>query len=138
MTTVDIHQPPPLLLQGGRVLDLNQDPHRPGEADILIANGRIVSVGAPSPLAEPSGDAARSTTVIDARGKLVVPGFVNAHYHSHDVFLKGRFDPSILELGCSTRCRAHIHRAATRKSACEQFSVHWSAFAVALPPCRIC
>ena len=27
----------------------------------------------------------------------MVPGFVNAHYHSHDVFLKGSFDPSVLE-----------------------------------------
>ena len=26
-----------------------------------------------------------------------MPGFVNAHYHSHDIFLKGCFDPSMLE-----------------------------------------
>src|SRR5262249_59359460 len=32
-----------------------------------------------------------------AGGRLVVPGFVNAQYHSHDVFLKGCFDPSVLE-----------------------------------------
>ena len=30
--------------------------------------------------------------VIEAGGKLVVPGFVNAHYHSHDVLLKGMFE----------------------------------------------
>ena len=27
--------------------------------------------------------------MIDARGKLVIPGFVNAHYHSYDVLAKG-------------------------------------------------
>jgi guanine deaminase len=85
-----------LLLKGGRVLDLEQDPHRPREADVLIEDGRIVSITevAPGLVSNPvSPDA----TIIDARDKLVVPGFVNAHYHSHDVFLKGCFEPSILE-----------------------------------------
>jgi len=82
-----------LLIRGGHVLDLDQAPHRPGERDILIENGRIVAVKAPA--AKPAETS--TATVIDARGKLVVPGFVNAHYHSHDVFLKGCFDPSVLE-----------------------------------------
>ena len=30
--------------------------------------------------------------VLDAAGKLVIPGFVNAHYHSHDVMAKGLFE----------------------------------------------
>ena len=36
--------------------------------------------------------------IIDATGKLVIPGFVNAHYHSHDVLLKGCFETIPLEL----------------------------------------
>ena len=30
--------------------------------------------------------------MIEAGGKLVLPGFVNAHYHSHDVLAKGMFE----------------------------------------------
>src|SRR4029450_8096107 len=35
---------------------------------------------------------------IDATHKLLIPGFVNAHYHSHDVLLKGCFETIPLEL----------------------------------------
>jgi hypothetical protein len=37
----------PLLVQGGRVLDLVADPHQPREADILIENGIIAAISAP-------------------------------------------------------------------------------------------
>ena len=29
---------------------------------------------------------------LDSKRKLVIPGFVNSHYHSHDVLLKGCFE----------------------------------------------
>jgi 5-methylthioadenosine/S-adenosylhomocysteine deaminase len=85
-----------IVVKGGRVLDLDGDPHHPHEADILLEDGLIAALGdaAQFDLAETVLPGAE---VIDARGKLVAPGFVNAHYHSHDVFLKGCFDPSILE-----------------------------------------
>jgi cytosine/adenosine deaminase-related metal-dependent hydrolase len=35
--------------------------------------------------------------VIDARDFLVLPGFVNAHYHSHDVLAKGTLKEVPLE-----------------------------------------
>ncbi len=35
--------------------------------------------------------------VIDARDHLVLPGFVNAHYHSHDVLAKGTLEEVPLE-----------------------------------------
>ena len=78
------------------MLDLDRVPHHPSEQNILIENGRIVAV-ADTPDADPAKEDGSTATVVDARGKLVVPGFVNAHYHSHDIFLKGCFDPSILE-----------------------------------------
>ncbi len=31
-------------------------------------------------------------SVIDAHGMLVIPGLINAHYHSHDMLSKGRFE----------------------------------------------
>jgi cytosine/adenosine deaminase-related metal-dependent hydrolase len=35
--------------------------------------------------------------VIDARGQLVVPGLINAHYHSHDTLCRGLFEELPLE-----------------------------------------
>ncbi len=59
------------------------DPHQPPACDILVRNGRIVRINAPG---EPIPDGAR---VVNAAGRLVLPGFVNAHYHSYDVLQKG-------------------------------------------------
>ena len=59
------------------------DPHQPPACDILVRDGRILQVNAPG---EPIPDGAR---VISAAGKLILPGFVNAHYHSYDVLQKG-------------------------------------------------
>ena len=81
-----------LLLTGGRVLDLETSPHDPPVADILIEGGRIKAVAA-----NVRDIKKTPTPTIDVSGKLIVPGFVNAHYHSHDIFLKGCFDPSVLE-----------------------------------------
>lgn len=86
--------PPPsrLLLKGGRVLHLDGDPHHPPKADLLIVDGRIAAVGV-----IPADHDTPALETIELGGKLIVPGFVNAHYHSHDIFLKGCFDPAILE-----------------------------------------
>jgi 5-methylthioadenosine/S-adenosylhomocysteine deaminase len=86
-----------LLVRGGRVLDLAADPHQPREADILIESGIVAAISTPGKPRERSSADRTATTIVDARGKLVIPGLINAHYHSHDVFLKGCFDPSILE-----------------------------------------
>lgn len=93
-----------LLVAGGRVFDLDGDIHRPGEADILVVDGRIAAIrkGIAADLdagASPPELAGRALGErIDARDKLVVPGFVNGHYHSHDVLLKGCFETIPLEL----------------------------------------
>jgi len=60
-----------ILIKGGQVID----PGRVnGPADVLIDNGRIVSVG--QDLQAPAG-----ATVIQAAGRLVLPGFVDLHVH---------------------------------------------------------
>jgi 5-methylthioadenosine/S-adenosylhomocysteine deaminase len=89
-------RPRTLLIRGGTVLRLDDDPHHPHIGDILVEDGKIVEVGTgqASSLDRLSPNEA---TIIDATGRMVVPGFVNSHYHSHDVFLKGSFEPSILE-----------------------------------------
>jgi 5-methylthioadenosine/S-adenosylhomocysteine deaminase len=83
----------PILISGGRVLDIDGDLDQPAVADLLIVDGRIVAVG---PDAEKAG---RSSAVrrIDARGKLIIPGLINAHYHSHDVMLRGMFEQLPME-----------------------------------------
>ena len=84
-----------LLVAGGRVYDPDGDTDQPPLADIVIESGWIVSVTPP----DAAGVAtqairARAGTpggprLIDATGLLVLPGFVNAHYHSYDVLAKG-------------------------------------------------
>jgi cytosine/adenosine deaminase-related metal-dependent hydrolase len=80
-----------LLLRGGRVYDHEGDVHRPAVADILIAGGDIVAVG---PDLRPD----EAHDVIDASDKLIVPGLINAHYHSHDTLCRGLFEELPLEL----------------------------------------
>ena len=75
-----------LLIRGARIYDHDSDIHDPPIRDILVAGSRIASVTAPGEHMEAKGVA---TETIEARGKLVVPGFVNAHYHSYDVLAKG-------------------------------------------------
>lgn len=86
----DASRPASLLIRGGRVMAHGGDLHQPPVQDILIEDGRIARM-APS-IAAPAG-----TDVIDARRKLVVPGFINAHYHSHDTLAKGVMEETPLE-----------------------------------------
>ncbi|HJU03545.1 MAG TPA: dihydroorotase [Nitrospiraceae bacterium] len=65
-----------ILIKGGYVVD----PGRVnGPADVLIENGTIAAVGPRVTAPAKKGEA--SVTVIDASGKLVLPGFVDLHVH---------------------------------------------------------
>jgi 5-methylthioadenosine/S-adenosylhomocysteine deaminase len=93
-----------LLIKNGRVYDHDGDVDHPPLADILIMDGKIAAVrsGIADAIARrtpmPELGTRRLGETIDATDKLVVPGFVNAHYHSHDVLLKGCFETIPLEL----------------------------------------
>ena len=63
-----------LLLRGGQVIDGTGNPWF--YADVGVLDGRIVVVGR-------LGDAT-ATRTIDARGKVVVPGFIDMHSHADD------------------------------------------------------
>ncbi|MGW1989242.1 amidohydrolase family protein [Embleya sp. NPDC001921] len=72
-THTPTHSPDRLLLRGGTVVDT--DPHvtaRPN-TDVLIEHGTIVAVG--------SGLSAEGAEVVDARERIVLPGFVDTHRH---------------------------------------------------------
>ncbi|MFL6795850.1 MAG: amidohydrolase family protein [Xanthobacteraceae bacterium] len=82
--------PTKTLIRGGQVYDHDGDIHRPAIADILIENDTISAVGPQLP-----SDGHR---VIDATGKLIIPGLINAHYHSHDTLCRGMFEELPLEM----------------------------------------
>lgn len=77
-------------IRGGRVLDARA--HRADLADLLIVGDTIKEIGAPG-LKGPAG-----ATVIDARGKLLHAGLINAHTHGHGNLAKGMGDRWTLEL----------------------------------------
>lgn len=73
------------LIRGARVYDHDADVHQPSHMDLLITHGIIARID--KSIADVEG-----AELIDASGKLVTPGLVNAHYHSHDVLAKGLFE----------------------------------------------
>jgi cytosine/adenosine deaminase-related metal-dependent hydrolase len=79
------------LIRGGQVYDHDGDVHKPAIADILIEDDKILSIGA-----NLATDGVHE--VINASGRLVVPGLINAHYHSHDVLCRGLFEELPLEM----------------------------------------
>jgi dihydroorotase len=60
------------LIKGGRVIDPSQGLDAIG--DVLITDGKVVSVG-------PVVDTPKGSTVIDAKGLVVTPGFIDLHVH---------------------------------------------------------
>ncbi|GAA2269372.1 amidohydrolase family protein [Actinomadura luteofluorescens] len=70
-----------LLVRGGTVLDGTGAPGR--RADVAVTAGRIAAVGAL--------DGARASSVIDATGRYVMPGFIDTHVHGDAAV----FDPDV-------------------------------------------
>src|SRR5215470_16267551 len=81
-----------LLLKGGQVLTPDTDWNDPPRADVAIAGDTIAGIA--ESFAAPADASPRE---LDAHGHLVLPGFVNAHYHSHDVLAKGTLEEVPLE-----------------------------------------
>ena len=82
-----------LLITNARLFDLEGDTALPPVADLLILQGRIAAIGPEAAALAPEGIAR-----LDATGKLLIPGLVNAHYHSHDVLLRGLFEQMPLDV----------------------------------------
>jgi len=82
--------PEMLVIRGGRVVEAKA--HRADPADILVEGDTIREIGPPG-LAAPTG-----TREIDARGKLLHPGLINAHTHGPGNLAKGMGDRWTLEL----------------------------------------
>jgi guanine deaminase len=80
-----------MLLRGATALldDTLRFESRP--LDILIDGHRIAAI-------EPSGAIPGADQVIDLTGRIVVPGMINCHLHSHEHFQRGRTENLPLEL----------------------------------------
>jgi N-acyl-D-aspartate/D-glutamate deacylase len=75
---------PSLVIRNGTIVDgSGGDPY---EADLAVTDGKIVAIG---------GDIAKGVEEIDARGKLVTPGFIDVHTHyDAQVTWSDRLSPS--------------------------------------------
>lgn len=80
-------------IEGARVMLPDSDRHQPPLRDVLIQDARIAAITAPDEAGGPVG-----TEVIDGTGHLLLPGFVNAHYHSYDVLAKGMMEDMPFDL----------------------------------------
>lgn len=80
-----------ILIRGARVLTFDEHATVYPEGDILIEGDRIRALG-PGLIAPPSA------RVIDGRGRLAIPGLVNAHMHSDETLFRGRLDNMPLEV----------------------------------------
>src|SRR5215831_3722536 len=74
-------QPRRLVIKNAMVIYGNAKPPY-GPVDIVVQDGVITYIGATSDV--PSGARSTSDAVIDAAGKYVMPGIVNAHMHWHE------------------------------------------------------
>lgn len=79
-----------LVITGGRVWDPDGDIDAPARRDVLIEDAHIAAVLPPGDklLAEWLA-ADPAPEILDATDRLVMPGFVNAHFHSYDALVKG-------------------------------------------------
>jgi predicted amidohydrolase YtcJ len=66
---------PDLIVTNARIITMNRD--QPRASAVAIAGGRIVAVGG----REVEALAGQGTRVIDAKGRSVLPGFVESHLH---------------------------------------------------------
>lgn len=78
------------IIANGTVLSWDNGTHE--KADVLVEADRVKAI------APGLSQSVPIEKVIDAKGKFVMPGFVNAHTHSFENFLKGWFDGYPLEL----------------------------------------
>jgi 5-methylthioadenosine/S-adenosylhomocysteine deaminase len=80
----------PFVVEGARVYRHDGDTDNPPVHSVLVRHGRIAHVGENIPA---SNDVRR----VKLDDHMLVPGFVNGHYHSHDVLAKGMFETMSLE-----------------------------------------
>jgi dihydroorotase len=71
-----------LIIKGGTVIDPSQKLH--GVMDVAIKGGKIAEVSADIPEARALVNFNRHRQIVDAKGHIVTPGFVDLHVHCYD------------------------------------------------------
>lgn len=84
-----------IVIRDARVLTMDVQDTQYDRADIIIADGCIQRIGPDTATDYPLS---ATTRVVEGRGKLVMPGLINAHFHSPVNFLKGALSDFPLEL----------------------------------------
>jgi guanine deaminase len=79
------------LLRGARVLLGDALAYDGRPRDVLVAGDRIAAI-------EPAGTLGAADRIVDLGHRLLVPGLVNGHQHSHEHFQRGRTENLPLEL----------------------------------------
>jgi N-acyl-D-amino-acid deacylase len=82
---------PPILLESGLVVDGSGGPSWPG--DVLLVGDRIAKLGEGLRQRLPEGLTLAEVEVIDCRGHVIAPGFIDAHTHDDAIVLR---DPAYL------------------------------------------
>jgi 5-methylthioadenosine/S-adenosylhomocysteine deaminase len=81
-----------LLLRGAHILSFDDNGTAWSKADILVEQGKIAAIG--PDLVPPEGP----VEVVEAAGKLAIPGLINAHLHSPANLMKGLLEGAPLEI----------------------------------------
>lgn len=74
-----------LRIEGGAVVTMNADREIIDDGAVAIDDGVIIDVGSTSGVR----DRTTADRVIDASGRAVLPGFINAHTHVNDILIRG-------------------------------------------------
>jgi cytosine/adenosine deaminase-related metal-dependent hydrolase len=88
----------PILLSGGAVVTMDPDVPDLSSGDVLLAGSQIVAVGHDLRSHVQHGATAASALVVDTRGCIVSPGFVDTHRHAWQTQLR-RSIPDVTDLG---------------------------------------
>jgi len=81
------------LFQCVHLLELDGTRGMSPATDVLVEGDRITAVGPDAAVLAPA-----DARIIDGRGKLLMPGLINAHFHSPVNHMKGRLDSLPLEI----------------------------------------
>jgi 5-methylthioadenosine/S-adenosylhomocysteine deaminase len=83
------------LIKNARILTFDDEMREYERADILVQGSKITAIGPDLP--EPQ-DANTELRIINAGGKLAMPGLINGHVHSPGNFVRGSLDNLPLEI----------------------------------------
>ena len=119
------------LIRDARVLTFDGQDREYPRADILIDGNAIAAIG-PGPL--PGAEGAQ---VIEAAGKLAMPGLINGHFHSQASFLAGALANRPLELFMLFEVPPPAARPSPMRASptCRRCSARSRCSKAASPPC---